>query len=913
MRNQLHIHLLIGVTLLAMYCPSSQAQSDEPTPPVEQLLDQLGDDDFRLREQATRRLFTLGESIAPQLQTSLTTETDPEIRHRLRYLLENLTPPRQAVLVIRATPDCGLRTGMIITHANSRRVRDRTALRQQLVRAGHGALLRIRLPDGPREIGPIQIHQLTELSDYSAPRGRPLSEIVHLYDTGYVERAYELLRELPQPIPGNELSAPLHARIAYTAGDAATGLELIRGHADDVRATGADWSSPSYFDRRGPGKAPFHLEWAVSTQAGKDFYSTRDDPDLRIQRILLPARRFTDALELTAGYWWKDYRNRLGTDDTRDHVGGNQLAVAAWMLYGLDLRSECCRLIEPRSAVLRRAGSGYRKWIRVDTDAWLPFFAGDSHAALDGFHDDAMDVLQHPPRPGDRTLLTRNPHVAARVAFFLYQLPDDPRVEQSLTAVNHHTHPALTDYLDWMLLALHEQNQLEVRRDLQTLFIHVPDAEVLPYARAVALLEYVQDQPDREVIRAARQRIANAPPSEQRETWLAITDALLELLAARPNRAHQILKPLRGRPEIDALWHTVNFIIDPPATAESHQLLRNPLLTIPFGTSTTDWLVLTRERRLLRFDAGASLLTAIDKPTPTWFPNPLTWPWIGREAADGRVWVYDRRRVIEINQNSQQTGLRLNIDTADIPIFNRHVAPYFSRLHEALNSTPWKSGENGEFLRSEIKTNSEYTSDPDLREIALIQTLADAPRIVCIALRGGPQMLIDTRTGRSWTSAWIGTRLNLDSPPDFFSRALPTPTPDDSSILMLMSNQGLIRFELDYEQLTRVALPGEDPYPALVPESTPYQRRDPRYVYCARLPEVGGAVYRVRLEDDSVEKLDMINEALPAHYYDTRSRAELRAAINRRFQDEQLPELQAFIADAIETVSRWNQEQQQQP
>jgi hypothetical protein len=130
---------------------------------------------------------------------------------------------------------------------------------------------------------------------------------------------------------------------------------------------------------------------------------------------------------------------------------------------------------------------------------------------------------------------------------------------------------------------------------------------------------------------------------------------------------------------------------------------------------------------------------------------------------------------------------------------------------------------------------------------------------------------------------------------------------------MLMSNQGLIRFDLGTEQLTRIALPGADPYPPLVPESTPYERRDPRYVYCARLPEDGGQVLRLTLTDGSVEELDMINEALPAHYYDIRLRVDIRDALDRRLREAELPGLEPFIADAIETVARRPSEQAEEP
>ncbi len=879
---------------------------------VEGLLDELGDEQHLRREEATRQLFALGPEVMPRLQARLECETDPEIQHRLRYILENIVPPQQAVLLVRAIAETDLEPGTVITHANSHRVGNQSELRQQLVSAPRGSLLRVRGPSGPQEVGPVEINQLT-LSDYAAPRGELIARAVRLYASGLAEEAYRTLRELPEPIPENELSKPLRARIAYAAGDGEAALKLMAGQTDSVRPTGADWSSPSHFDLCGPGKAPFHLEWAVATRAGPDFYATNNDPDLRVQRILLPAHRFADALQHTAGYWWQRFRNVLGGDEDSNLVAGNQLAVAAWMLHEMDLRSECCRLIEPRSAILRQSPRGTSKWVRVETDAWLPFLAGDARRALDEFYDDALDILQHRPRPDDRSFLIRNPRVAACVAFFLYQFPDDERVEKGLLSVSHHTHPALTDYLDWMLYALHERNHAAIRRDLHATLPRLPDEKVLPYARAVALLEYAQRKPDLEVLHTARRRLSNAPAGEERDLWLAIVDALLELGAGEPSAARRTLLPFRQRAETTALWHTAGFLSDPPASAANHAALRHLVLAVPMGQQRAHWLVLSRDRRLMHFDVSASLLTALEKPTPTWFPNPLTWPWIGREESTGRTWVYCRRRAIEITSGTSAGGLRLNLRTQDIPAFDRYIGPHFSRLAEAVAAAIRQPGENSEFLRAEIKAHAEYWADPDRPEIGMIEPLREAPRVIHAAVRGGPHLLIDTVTGRAWTSRWIGDRLGLEAPLTFFAQALWEPAPDGSPVVMLMSNQGLIQFELGTERLSRIALPGSDPSPPLIPESTPYDRRDPRYVYCARLPEDGGQVFRVTLATASAEEVDMINDALPAHYYDIRLRAEIRAAVTRGFNEAQLPDLEDFITNAAETVTRWAQQQGTEP
>jgi hypothetical protein len=899
--------------------PHAGSQATQPSEALEALIRQLGDEQYTRREQATHELLSRGPDIVPYLRAHLPREDDPEIQHRLRYILDNIIPPRQAVLLVRAASATGLQPGDVITHANSRRVRNESELRQRLVSMPRASLLRVRGPSGPREAGPVRVHQLTEMFDYVAPRGEVIARAVRLYATGFAEQAYEVLRTLAQPVPENELSTLLHARLAHTAGHGATAIELLADHLDSVRPSGADWSSPSYLDLSGPGKAPFRLEWVITTQAGPDLYATDNDPDLRVQRILFPAHRYADAFERTAGYWWQHSRDELGRSAATDRVAGNQLAVAAWMLHALGLRSECCRLIEPRSMILRRSSRGIPKWVRVETDAWLPFLAGDAQAALDGFYEDALSILQRPPRPGDPGILVRNPQVAARVALFLYQFPDDPRVAKALESVSHHTHPALTEYLDWMLYALRAKGQAAIRRDLQAALPHLSDDRVLPYARAVALLEYVQPQPDPDVLRTARRRLSNAPAGPDRDVWLAIVDALLRLVEGRPSAARRPLLPFRDRPETWAVWHTAGFLSDPPVSVANHPALRRPLLAVPLGPSEDHWLILGRDHRLLHFDADASLLSALEQPTPSWFPSPLTWPWVGREPAGGRVWVYCRRRVAEVIRESRgaATAWRirplLNVRTADIAAFDRYVGPHFSVLAETLAASASSSGENSEFLRRELQAHGEYFADPDLPALGLVQPLRAAPRVVHVAVRGGPHLLIDTKTGRCWTSAWVAKQLELEATPEFFAQALWEPALDGSPVVFLMSDQGLMRFELGAGRLARVALPGPDPYPALIPESTPYLRRDSRYVYCARLPQDGGQVYRVLVDDDRVEAVDMINEALPEHYYDVRSRAEIRAALDERLKRAQLPDLQTLLVDAAETVARWDRAQPQPP
>jgi hypothetical protein len=385
------------------------------------------------------------------------------------------------------------------------------------------------------------------------------------------------------------------------------------------------------------------------------------------------------------------------------------------------------------------------------------------------------------------------------------------------------------------------------------------------------------------------------------------------LAAGRAADAREALAPFAGEPELAAVRHTVEYLCDLPPTAADHTALSvargGPLLAVPIGRSSNQCLVLARDRRLLRFDAEQSLLTPLEEPTPSWFPGPFNWPWIGREESSGRVWVYGRGRVLEVVRDGRP-ALRLNIRARDIPAFDRYVTPVFSALAEAVAATPLEPGENGAYLRRDIQAHHEYTADPDLPEIGFIRPVPEDPRMVHLAMRGGPHLLIDAANERAWSSLWMAGQLGLDSPPSFFAQALwpaDGEARNESPVVMLMSDQGLIRFDVADETLRRIALPGPQPFPPVIPESVPCVRRDPRYVYCARLPADGGQVYRLVLADDQVEALDMVNEVLPAGYCDILPRAALRAQIDERFRSAGMPGLDAFVRDAGQTVARWRE------
>jgi WD40 repeat protein len=67
-----------------------QQPVDSPT--VEQLMTELDDERFTVRENATRRLAQLGDSIEPQLRQRLATTSSPEAGQRIEVLLDSLRP-----------------------------------------------------------------------------------------------------------------------------------------------------------------------------------------------------------------------------------------------------------------------------------------------------------------------------------------------------------------------------------------------------------------------------------------------------------------------------------------------------------------------------------------------------------------------------------------------------------------------------------------------------------------------------------------------------------------------------------------------------------------------------------------------------------------------------------------------------
>lgn len=892
------------------------AQEATTQPSLDEWVQQLGADNYADREAATAALLAMGPGIAARLQELHDADTDAERRFRIRYVLENIVPPEQAVLVLRAEPNSPLKTGDLITHVNTRRARSVADLQRAQNESGNELLLRVTGAAVPRELARVTVDPTFIFANYRAPRGEQIARAVRLFATGFAEQANDVLHDLGDNVPEDELPPALRARMAYVAGDGKTALALLKDRASVVQPIGRRnlWQDPSQLDLYAPGRAPFRLDMELWTaaQASRD---DQNDPDLRVQRVLSAAHRYTDALAADAGYWKDRYRDALATNEASVRTGGNMLAVCSWMLSEIGLESECVRLIEPRSQILRSTPNEASKWLRVRTDAWIPFLRGDAVEALDGFYEHALDVLQRPfADPSSQVI--RNPRVAGLVAFFLYQLPQDQRVADTFALVVRAQHPALPTYARAMLFAQTPANNDLIRQHFREL-VGVLPISLSSWGRiSAAALEYAQKNPDDKWLTDNATAFAEGPLQPEQETTLAILSALQCLAKNQPADAIAALNNLQDHPIAATLRHTAEFQLNPPPGAANQPALNRPIVAVPVGPSAEQsWIVITRDSQLMRLSGGKT--EPIAKPSATWIPGACNFPWLGRDETSGRTWCYDRRRIIELTTNVKPP-LRMSIDTADIPAFHRLIGPMFDMFAKAVaigatfdpltpdGVTPsGLSNETGEYLRNDVRANAEFVSDPDLPELGTIVPIDASGRLWHAAVRGGAHFIIQTKNGlfdKAWTSVWMRDQLKLPRPPVLFPIHSPDP---ESPVVFLASDQGLLRLDTTANTISRVDLPNNPPNPPLIPESMPYDRADPRWVYFARPPQDGGQIFRLTLENNRVEALDVRNEALPDSYYEVQSRAAIRADASRAIHEKTGMDLLPFIMDATEVVNRW--------
>lgn len=899
--------------------PDSLAASEAPPVPttqrtLEEWVRLLGADSYQQREEAMRALLAMEPGIAAQLQKLHDADDDPERRYRLRYILDNIIPPEQAILVLRAGPDSPLMPGDLITQINARRVRTATDLLRARAETGDEMMMRISGPNGPREFHRVRVDDRDVFANYRAPRGEIIVRAVRLFASGFAEQAHELLERLGDTAPEEELPPVLRARIAYVAGDARTAMRLLEERASVVRPGGRNqWQDPSPLDLCAPGRAPFRLEWELWSRTTPSGGSNSDDPDLRVQRVLSAARRYIEALAADARYWKDLYRDAL-SNDNQARMGGNMLAVCSWMLSDLDLASESMRLIEPRSKILRTT-SNLRKWLRVRTEAWLAFLDDRPKEAIDLLHDDALDVLQRPFADASDQVL-RNPRVAGWIAFFLYQSPDDPRIGDMLALVARPQHPGLPTYARAMLFAHTPANHELIRQQFRAVVSALPQSHAAWGRLSAAVLEYAHKTPDVKWLEENTAALVESTGAGEKTASAAILNALELLARNQPADAVTALAEFMDDPVAATLHHTAEFHANPPAGIVNQPGLRAVIAAVPAGDpGRGDWIVITRDGRLMRVGGGRA--EPIEKPSPTWLPGAVNFPWLGRDEGSGRVWCYDRRRVIELTPGVA-SPLRMNIRSEDILPFHRLIGPMFDAFARAVvvgatldPLTPdgarydSLSNETGEYLRNDIRANAEFVGDPDLPELGVLSEVGSGSGFWHVALRGGANFLIQGRNGvfaRSWSSVWMRDQLGTPLPPVFFPLA---PDGPDAVTVYLASDQGLLRLDTEKNAVSRVALPCDPPHPPLVPEQMPYERTDRRWLYVARTPRDGGQVFRVALETGRAEALDVRNEALPESYYAVQSRAVIRAEVGRAMREATGMDTLPFILDVANVVNRW--------
>jgi hypothetical protein len=82
--------VLLALEVVPQAVADSPVKKKPPPPSIEQLIQQLGDRDFRVRDRASRQLIDLGIEALATLQKERSAQTDPEVRRRLDELIPSL-------------------------------------------------------------------------------------------------------------------------------------------------------------------------------------------------------------------------------------------------------------------------------------------------------------------------------------------------------------------------------------------------------------------------------------------------------------------------------------------------------------------------------------------------------------------------------------------------------------------------------------------------------------------------------------------------------------------------------------------------------------------------------------------------------------------------------------------------------
>jgi hypothetical protein len=420
----------------------------------------------------------------------------------------------------------------------------------------------------------------------------------------------------------------------------------------------------------------------------------------------------------------------------------------------------------------------------------------------------------------------------------------------------------------------------------------------------VALLEWTRQHPSRNYFELALESIGQEPDAIERQRWNRIVSAMIALAGQKYEDALALLEDCPPGADTFLMEQTARFAAELLPDAANAAAVRNPIAVRAVHGTADTFLVLTRSHELVLYDRGTGELESLAPPTSPWYPSPLTWPWIGAADASDTMWCYGVRRLGTLA--ADKPAFAMNIRTGDIPDLHRYLPGHIDTLVATAMAAPPPRGEEGEFLRGEIQANHRFVGDPDLPTLGFIESFANAPELVQVTLRGGPDVLIDLPSGRAISSESLRERLKLDIAPRFFAKPLlrvNAAAPDAKSPVLLLSTAGLIRWNRATDEVEHIPVPGEVQFPVLIPESTPYPHKDPRWAYFARLPAEGGQVFRLRVEEDRVETVNMVNESLPPNFYRAMSRQGLRDEIDLKLRTDRGYGLEKFIETVINAVN----------
>ena len=87
------IFATISTLLFGFVLAQDEEEKQDPPkkPTIEELIEQLADDAWKVRENAQKALEKMGKEIVPKLKEALEESDDPEVRGRLRDVITKLT------------------------------------------------------------------------------------------------------------------------------------------------------------------------------------------------------------------------------------------------------------------------------------------------------------------------------------------------------------------------------------------------------------------------------------------------------------------------------------------------------------------------------------------------------------------------------------------------------------------------------------------------------------------------------------------------------------------------------------------------------------------------------------------------------------------------------------------------------